>query len=162
MATIYDNPNYHFLTLFLLTSLGIAQDKKVLQITKTDIPPKIDGILDDEAWINAGEATDFVQFAPDMGVVDKDHQRTVVKMVYNDKAIFISAYLHDRPENMMRQFTSRDNFGQSDFFGVIFNTNNDGQNDLEFLSKVPGPKVMPLPRPILVRISDGTPSGKVP
>ncbi len=33
---------------------------------------------------------------------------------------------------MMRQFTSRDNFGQSDFFGAVINSNNDAQNDIEF------------------------------
>ena len=32
----------------------------------------------------------------------------------------------------MRQLTTRDNFGQSDFFGIVINPNNDAQNDTEF------------------------------
>lgn len=125
--------------LFLLTVfVTFPQHKKTLNIVRTDAPPKIDGVLDDTAWMAAAAATDFVQFRPEMGVVEKDHQRSLVKMVYDDKAIYISAYLHDSPETMRRQFTSRDNFGQSDFFGVVFNTNNDGQNDLEFFVQSSG------------------------
>ena len=33
----------------------------------------------------------------------------------------------------MKQFTTRDNFGQADFFLISINPNNDGQNDTEFL-----------------------------
>ena len=81
---------------------------------------------------NAEEAIDFNQFRPEMGFVEKEHQKTIVKIAYNDDAIFVAAYLHDNPEDIMKQFTSRGNFGQSDFFGLILNTNNDAQNDIEF------------------------------
>jgi hypothetical protein len=124
--------NFIFL-FFLLNGLLIqAQDKKILNIERTLKSPKIDGILDDEAWKDAETATGFTQFRPEMGVVEREHQQTIVKMAYNDNAIFVGAYLHDRPEDIMKQFTSRDNFGQSDFFGVVLNPNNDAQNDIEF------------------------------
>ncbi|WP_186988453.1 DUF5916 domain-containing protein [Constantimarinum furrinae] len=109
----------------------IAQEKKTLQIKRVTEAPKIDGVLDDPAWEGVDEATDFTQFRPEMGVKELDHQKTVVKMVYTDNAIFISAYLHDKPDNIMKQFTSRDNFGQADFFLVAINPNNDAQNDTE-------------------------------
>ncbi len=105
-----------FLTLLVYTSFIFSQEKKVLNISKADVAPKIDGILDDAVWQIAEEAKDFVQFRPEMGVTEKEYQKTVVKVAYNDNAIFISAYLHDKPENMMRQFTSRDNFGSVRFF----------------------------------------------
>jgi len=120
-----------FFTLFCSLSL-FSQEKKTLNITKATIAPKIDGVLDDEAWTNAEEAKDFTQFRPTMGTTEKEHQKTIVKMAYTDNAIYIGAYLYDKPEDIMRQFTSRDNFGQSDFFGVVFNPNNDAQNDIEF------------------------------
>lgn len=94
--------------------------------------PKIDGILNDNVWKNAEEAKNFTQFRPEMGVVEKEYQKTIVKIVYDDNAIYVGAYLKDKPENIQKQFTSRDNFGQSDFFGVVFNPNNDAQNDIEF------------------------------
>lgn len=120
------------LLLLLITNILFAQEKKTVNINRTNTAPKIDGVLDDIAWEKAEEAKDFTQFRPEMGAKELDHQKTVVKMVYNDNAIFISAYLHDKPEDIMKQFTSRDNFGVSDFFGIIVNPNNDGQNDTEF------------------------------
>lgn len=111
----------------------LSQEKKTLQIERVLSPPKIDGVLNDEAWLHAEEAKDFTQFRPDMGISELDHQKTIVKMAYDDNAIYISAYLHDDPQNIMKQLTSRDNFGQSDFFFVVFNPNNDALNDTEFI-----------------------------
>lgn len=99
---------------------------------RTESPPKIDGILDDDVWKIAQEATDFTQFRPDMGVKLESHQRTTVKMTYDDDAIYVAAYLKDKPEDIQRQLTSRDNFGQSDFFAIVLNPNNDAQNDTQF------------------------------
>jgi Domain of unknown function (DUF5916)/Carbohydrate family 9 binding domain-like len=120
------------ITLFVSSTI-FSQKKKTLTIQKTTVAPKIDGVLDDEAWINADEAKDFTQFRPTMGIPEKAYQKTIVKMTYDDNAIYIAAYLHDKPEDIQRQFTNRDNFGQSDFFAVIINSNNDAQNDIEFI-----------------------------
>jgi hypothetical protein len=120
------------LVLIFQSFSSIAQENKKLQIERTSIAPKIDGVLDDNAWKSAEIATDFIQFKPDAGNPLPEHQRTEVRISYDDNAIYVAAYLHDNPENIMKQLTSRDNFGQADFFGVIFNPNNDAQNDTEF------------------------------
>jgi hypothetical protein len=109
-----------------------AQEKKSLTISRTNNAPKIDGILDDSVWENTEMASDFIQFRPTMGKTETEQNKSIVKMTYDDTAIYISAYLYDDPNLIMRQFNSRDNFGQSDFFGVVFNPNNDAQNDTEF------------------------------
>jgi hypothetical protein len=67
-----------------------------------------------------------------MGVKEKDHKKTVVKITYDDFGVYIAAYLYDKPEDIVKQFNQRDNFGQQDFFGVVLNPNNDAQNDTEF------------------------------
>ena len=120
------------ISLFSFSSI-LAQEKKTLQILRTDNPPKIDGVLDDEAWVHAMEAKDFTEFRPTMGLPEKDFQKTIVKMTYDDEAIYIAAYLYDKPELIMKQVTSRDNFGQNDFFLVVLNPNNDAQNDTELV-----------------------------
>lgn len=125
------------LALFLFSGLTAQEtqeeiEKKTLQITRTETAPKIDGVLDEEIWKTAQEAVDFTQFRPDMGVKDTDANRTVVKMTYDDQAIYVAAYLYDDPSLIAKQLSSRDNFGQSDFFGFILNPNNDAQNDTEF------------------------------
>lgn len=122
-----------FVLLSLLCSiLATAQDKKILNIQRTDNVPKIDGILDDIVWTETEVATNFVQYDPEMGIAAKDHQKTEVRMAYNDRAIFISAYMHDNPEDVFKVFSPRDDFGQADYFGVVFNPNNDAKNDIKF------------------------------
>ncbi|NNE31632.1 MAG: carbohydrate binding family 9 domain-containing protein [Winogradskyella sp.] len=126
--------------LFSLTSIlavsqennAIKQDKKTLNIERATAAPKIDGVLDDLAWKNANIATGFIQFKPDIGNVLPREQRTEVKMAYDNEAIYVAAYLYDDPSKIMTQFTSRDNFGQNDFFAVVLNPNNDAQNDTQF------------------------------
>lgn len=117
-------------TLLFLQSF--AQDKKTLNIKRSDNAPKIDGVLDDAIWQNAEIATDFIQFRPEMGITLSNEERTEVKMTYDDEAIYVAAYLYDDPNKIMKQLTARDNFGQSDFFALVLNPNNDAQNDTQF------------------------------
>ncbi|MFD2550946.1 DUF5916 domain-containing protein [Bizionia sediminis] len=122
-----------FIFIFLMyVSTHVAQEKKSISITRTLTPPKIDGVLNDPIWEGAQEATDFVQFEPEMGIKETHDTRTVVKISYDNDAIYVGAYLYDKPENIMSQLTSRDNFGQADFFAFILNPNNDGQNNTQF------------------------------
>ena len=109
-----------------------AQTKKTYQITRAQEAPTIDGVLNERVWDNLQVATSFIQYSPDVGKSPTKEKRTEVKMCYNDNAIYISAYMYDNPENIMRQFTQRDNFGQSDYFGIVFNPNNDAQNNTKF------------------------------
>lgn len=110
----------------------LSKDKKVLNIERASQAPKIDGVLDDDVWKNAEIATGFIQFRPDIGNTLPKEQRTEVKMTFDDKAIYVAAYLYDDPNLIMKQLTSRDNFGQNDFFAVVLNPNNDAQNDTQF------------------------------
>ncbi|WP_204345246.1 DUF5916 domain-containing protein [Psychroserpens algicola] len=136
------NFRFVFIALFTLSYCAYAQDsdttqeevieKKQLQISRTTTAPKIDGILNDLVWENADIATDFIQFRPDMGKAATEDIKTVVKMAYDDSGIYVAAYMYDDPKLISKQFTSRDNFGQSDFFLVVLNPNNDAQNDTEF------------------------------
>ncbi|WP_298757474.1 DUF5916 domain-containing protein [uncultured Psychroserpens sp.] len=123
------------LILILSISYSHSQDtipKKQLQIKRTNIAPKIDGVLDDKVWEDADIATDFIQFRPDMGKAATEDIKTIVKLAYDDTGIYVSAYMYDDPSLISKQFTSRDNFGQSDFFLIVLNPNNDAQNDTEF------------------------------
>jgi len=121
--------------IFLLCFVGLqisAQEKKQLQVERTEIAPKIDGNLNDSIWLKAHIASGFTQFKPNAGIKDSLSNRTIVKMSYDDDAIYLAAYLYDDPSQIMSQITSRDDFGQTDFFGLILNPNNDAQNDTEF------------------------------
>ena len=72
-------------SFIFIHSLSIkAQGKKTLHIERTEIPPKIDGVLNDGIWQIANEANDFIQFRPEMGKIIPSHQNTMVKMTYDD------------------------------------------------------------------------------
>lgn len=122
-----------FLVIFSISSL-LAQEieKKSITISKTNTPPVIDGILNDVVWQNLEEAKDFIQFRPEMGIKDTTGIKTIIKVTYDDNAIYFGAYLNDDPTKIMKQLTTRDDFGQTDFLGIIINPNNDAQNDTEF------------------------------
>ncbi len=117
----------------LLITVSVFSQGKVLDAVKIVQAPKIDGNLDDEAWINVVPAEGFIQNFPAVG--QPATQRTSVKIVYDNNAIFIGAYLYDDPSQIRKQLTARDDEQQTDvdYFSVFFDTYNDHQNGFQFL-----------------------------
>lgn len=127
-----------FLIVFVVFNFNkmTGQDtisKKRLQISRAYQAPIIDGILNDSIWTYAEVTSGFTQYRPDIGVQATPDRRTLVQMAFDDKAIYIAAKLYDDPILMMNQLTARDNFGQTDYFKVTINPNNDAQNDTQFV-----------------------------
>lgn len=120
------------LPLLLLCS-GLFSQVKTLQAVRITQAPKIDGNLDDAAWKNAPVLTDFIQNFPNYGIPVS--QKTEVRIVYDNVAIYVSAYLYDDPAAIRKQITARDGEGQTDvdYFSVFFDTYNDHQNGFQFL-----------------------------
>jgi hypothetical protein len=131
MKTIY----LTFCILCLLPSVLFAKEtpqKKQLSASRVTDAPKIDGVLDDACWQDANIAQGFIQNRPNPG---KDpSQRTEVKIVYNDDAIYVGAMMYDNsPDSILHQLTERDNIGNSDFFGIMLSCFQDGINAFEFI-----------------------------
>jgi hypothetical protein len=120
-----------FFLCFLI--LNSSAQQKVLTASKAVHVPKIDGNLDDAAWDSAAVATGFVQFFPKPYAIPDT--RTVVRILYDDEAIYVSAYLYDDPSLIRRQLTARDGEQQTDvdYFSIFFDTYNDLQNGFQFL-----------------------------
>ncbi len=107
--------------------------KKEIQAQRISETLVIDGKLDEAVWADAHIAKDFVMFRPGDGDSEPNNQKTEVKIIYDDQAIYIGAYLYDsKPDLIMRQLSERDNLGTADFFGIAISPNNDGQNEFEF------------------------------
>lgn len=115
-----------------LTSFLFAQERG-LKALKIDVPIKIDGQLDEFIWKEAAAAEDFILNSPKFG--DPASQRSVVKVLYSDQAIYVGAYLYDDPSLIRKQLTSRDGEQRNDvdYFSVFFDTYNDDQNGFQFL-----------------------------
>ena len=120
-------------TLLLLVCELVMSQPKSLQAVKISHPPVIDGLLNDAAWQNVPAATDFIQRFPDYGAPAS--QKTEVRIIYDNTAIYVGAYLHDDPTLIRKQITARDEEQQKDldYFSVFFDTYNDHQNGFQFL-----------------------------
>src|SRR5205085_8373418 len=61
--------------------------------------------------------------------------KSEVKILYDDEAIYIGAYLYDNPSQIRKQLTARDGEQRQDvdYFSVFFDTYNDQQNGFQFL-----------------------------
>ncbi len=123
----------NYLLLLLLVCGQVSSQERSLQAVKVSHPPVIDGLLDDAAWQDVIPATDFIQNFPSYGAAAS--QKTEVKIVYDNFAIYIGAYLYGDPALIRRQITARDEEQQKDldYFSVFFDTYHDHQNGFQFL-----------------------------
>ncbi len=120
----------------------INQNRKKMEATRVESPPKIDGALDDTAWNNVPIAKDFVMMRPDNGKKESDTHKTEVKLVYDDNAIYVSAKMYTPDTSKIpAEFTTRDNIGNADFFMFMVNPNDDGQNPFAFIVTASGVQV---------------------
>ncbi|WP_394776061.1 DUF5916 domain-containing protein [Flavobacterium sp.] len=117
----------------LLITLWSYGQKKVLQSQFITENISIDGKLDEPVWNSAAIATNFVMYQPDNGKPIPETQKTEIKVLYNNDAIYIGALMHDNdPNKILKEISQRDNFGTADLFGVFINGFNDGQQNFEF------------------------------
>ncbi|MFC6268760.1 DUF5916 domain-containing protein [Frigoriflavimonas asaccharolytica] len=95
---------------------------------------KIDGILDDEAWMNVPVAKNFIERDPNNGAPESEDKRTEVKILYDDDGLYIAARMYDpEPHLIQKELVERDDVGNDDIFAVLINGYNDKQQSLQFL-----------------------------
>lgn len=127
--------------LTLSATLSFAQGtvpKKRLQAQRTSVSPKIDGLLDDAVWEKAPIATDFIENKPVPGRVEPKEGRTEIRILYDDYAIYVAARMYDKPDSVVHELVSRDNIGNADFIGIVFDTFLDGVNGNGFFVTAAG------------------------
>ncbi len=126
-----------FLLAILLSAITLntfsQEKKKTLVAIKTQAAPKMDGELDDAVWQKVPFATDFVQLRPNAGTHENAADRTEVKIIYDNEAVYIGARMYEKdPAKIAREFATRDQIGNADFIGIIFDTYKDGINAAGF------------------------------
>ena len=106
---------FHFLTGLLFVSVLPCPDDCTLSASYVSEDIQVDGLLNEQAWIDAAVATGFTQFSPDEGGLAT--QQTEVRILYGKSQVFISAFLKDdEPESIRRTLGRRDEFNQADWF----------------------------------------------
>ena len=119
------------LSLFSLGLFGQNVENKTLLSTRTSENIKIDGVLDENTWAMAPIASGFsrTEQQPE-GMLS---QKSVVKVLYDDKALYIGAELLDtHPDSILKELSERDRVQNADWFAVIIDTYQDGINGLSF------------------------------
>ena len=118
--------------VFILASSNIEAQEKNANIKFSENPEiKLDGILDEPIWGQADVIGDFWTHFPD----DKNQapEQTEVRMVYNDKFLFISAKVYTigydyNMKSLMRDYEG----GVNDDITFLFDTFSDRNNAFSF------------------------------
>jgi hypothetical protein len=113
--------------------------KYIYTTGRTDTPPKIDGILNDECW-KTGNWTDFTfQREPvDCGLPT---ERTIFKIFYDNKYIYAAFKLYDKePEKISRIMSNRDNI-TGDVIVISFDSYFDKRSSFDFGVTASGVKI---------------------
>jgi hypothetical protein len=93
--------------------------------------PAIDGHLTDESWGLAEPATGFTQRDPDEGQAATE--RTEVRVLYDDQAIFIGIRMFDREASRISQrLSSRDGDADADWVSVYLDPMHDHKTGVQF------------------------------
>ena len=132
---------YHYILLPLTLCFSYpsyGNGEKTHNAVRVETPPKIDGVLDEDVWINAPIATSFYQIEPQPG--NASSQKTEVKVLYDNTAIYIGAMLYDSsPDSILKELGDRDvGENNADLFGVFFDTYNDDLNCFAFVISASG------------------------
>ena len=107
-----------------------------------DQPPQLDGVLDEEAWLSAAVIDDFVQQDPSEG--DPATERTVVRLLYDSRALYIGVEAFDSaPDGVVATEMRRDSdrMFDEDNFQIILDTFHDGRSGYMFVTNPLGGKL---------------------
>ena len=110
-----------------------APEPPVGLAVRVAVSPVLDGdVLDDPAWTDASVLTGFRQTTPDEG--QPASERTEVRIVYDDEAIYIGVVCFDRtPDAIIVSESRRDSpLDETDSFQVILDTYYDRRNGFVF------------------------------
>jgi hypothetical protein len=101
----------------------VFAQEKTAHATRVSSPIVIDGNLNEAEWQLCDSVSDFTQYVPVYKV--KPSQKTVVRIAYDDNAIYIGAMMYDSaPDSILKQMGSRDDDLNADRFAIGFDTYN--------------------------------------
>lgn len=117
-----------------------ASFKRVYYATRTDLAPKIDGKLNDECWQTVGKWDGgFVQQQPYQAQLPS--QETEIKILYDDKYLYIAMISHDNEPEKMNPILGRRDDINGDIAGIAIDSYNDKKTAFEFNVTAAGQKV---------------------
>ncbi len=119
-------------SIFLISSISASvSGQKSVKATHITISPKIDGLLNDEAWKNITPITEFIQREPQTN--QPVSEPTEVYVAYDENFIYIGMHCYGDPKGITAKEMGRDvSLGDDDRVQVIFDTFLDKRNGYWF------------------------------
>ncbi|HEV2147209.1 MAG TPA: DUF5916 domain-containing protein [Longimicrobiaceae bacterium] len=113
-------------------SASAGEGRRVLRAAELAGAVRLDGRLDEPAWVEAEPATDFTQSYPRAG--EPARQRTEVRILYGPDALYVGARLWDTaPDSIAAQLARRDVTGiYSDWVHVLIDSYLDRRSAFRF------------------------------
>ena len=105
-------------------------------------PPRIDGVLGEEAWLTAAVIDEFIQQEPSEG--DPATERTVVRLMYDEHALYVGVEAYESIPNAVIATEMRRDSRQlldEDNFQIILDTFNDSRSGYMFVTSPLGAKL---------------------
>lgn len=131
---------FFFLILGISIQAQINLEKKTVRALRTTDKITIDGKLDEGIWAQAEVAGNFVQIEPVPDTLPTFD--TEVKILYDDKAIYLGAFMHDDdPDAILKELVERDESGNASFFAVVFDPYKSGQSGSTFIVTAAGVQI---------------------
>jgi hypothetical protein len=112
-------------------AFGLLPGRPRVTPTRTDQPPRIDGVLDDPVWRTAAHLTEFTQQQPLDGAPASE--QTDVYIVYDSDKLYLGFHVHyDDPSIMRANRVERDRAMMDDLMTVYLDTFLDQQRGYDF------------------------------
>ncbi|MBU2018806.1 MAG: carbohydrate binding family 9 domain-containing protein [Bacteroidetes bacterium] len=120
---------FYLCFVFALTVLNLnGQKEYTIKYSNEEI--KIDGVLEEQVWLNGNWTGDFVMNYPNVN--GKPSHQTQCQLIYTEDAIYFAAKVYDHPDSISYFLTQRDNFGNGDYVGVTLDTYGNSLNAFAF------------------------------
>ncbi|MFT5823238.1 MAG: hypothetical protein ACI8ZM_004499 [Crocinitomix sp.] len=120
-----------FATIFFLSAFSVFSQRKDVAIQRITEKVDLDGELNESFWKDCQVLSDFIQHIPLAG--SPASRKTDVRLAYDNTAVYISAELFDVRDSMSLTLSERDEFGNADYFGLIFDPYDAGTIGFAFL-----------------------------
>ena len=122
--------------LVIIIGLSLAQfsfaQSRSLRATFTDVPPQVDGVLNDQVWKTAERSGGFTMDKPHPGM--PQNQYTEVAVLYDHQSVYVGFWNFDSsPDSILRQLCGRDKECNTDYCAVSFSCFQDGVNGFSFI-----------------------------
>src|SRR5687767_9011855 len=82
--------------LIIFCSLTNAQDTvRTIPAIRTNLPVKLDGLIEEEAWKTSPIIKDFVEQRPSFGKSESFGTHTEFFILYDNNAVYVAGYCHE-------------------------------------------------------------------